>query len=216
MRFSRVYLNTKEMKIRTLIFVAAVCTLAGCAPKSDGMNTTGQAQSSDTADITKLPDNIELWTEQAVNNAAQSRLRSIYADVFAWYSKAEDDPSVLSQSPDFEARYMSASYNELFRKVNALDECQAQKGLVGFFDYDHWVCGQDFQGLAMHVVSGIWQGNDRYSAEIVVRNCGTDHRVRVSLVFENGEWKIDDLCSDDAVWSEKNAMSHYVEREKCN
>ncbi len=204
------------MKIKELIFAAAICTLAGCAPKTDATRSEAQTQSSETTDSTRLPDNMELWTEQAVNKAVQARLRSIYADVFARYSKAETDPSVLNQNPDFESRYMSASYNELFRKVNALDERLAEKGLVSFFDYDHWVCGQDFQGLSMRVVSGKWQGDERYDAQIVVRNCGTDHRMLVRLVFENGEWKIDDLRTDGAALSEKDAMARYVERKTCN
>ena len=144
---------------------------------------------------------------------------SIYSQVFDWYSKAEKDLSLLQESPDFEALYTSSDYNKLFREVKAIDDSIPAGEAVGFFDYDHWVCGQDFQDLSMTIVSCTKEAADRYSVVITVRNCGTDSFVRLAMVQEEGHWLIDDFCripdattTPDTSLSEKARMKDYVLR----
>ncbi len=142
---------------------------------------------------------------------------SIYSHVFAWYERAERDLSLLQESPDFESLYTSADYNRLFREVKAVDERIPAGEAVGFFDYDHWVCGQDFQGLSMKIVSCGKAEAERYRVVIAVHNCGTDSFVKLDMVPEGGRWVIDDFCmmpdattDPDPALSEKARMRSYI------
>lgn len=144
---------------------------------------------------------------------------SIYSQVFAWYAKAEKDLSLLQESPDFEALYTSSDYNKLFREVKAIDDSIPAGEAVGFFDYDHWVCGQDFQDLSMTIASCTKEDAQRCSVVVKVHNCGTDSFVRLDMVHEEGRWLIDDFCmlpdattAPDASLSEKARMREYVSR----
>lgn len=142
---------------------------------------------------------------------------SIYSRVFAWYGEAERDFSLLQKSPDFESLYTSSDYNRLFREVKAVDDHTPAGEAVGFFDYDHWVCGQDFQGLSMTIVSCSKAEDGRYNVVVAVRNCGTDSFVRLDMVQEKSRWVIDDFClmpdtvtAPDAALSEKARMRSYI------
>lgn len=142
---------------------------------------------------------------------------SIYSRVFAWYGKAEKDLSLLQESPDFESLYTSSDYSKLFSEVRAVDDRIPAGEAVGFFDYDHWVCGQDFQGLSMKIVSCRKAEAGKYNVVVTVRNCGTDSFVRLDMVQEKSRWVIDDFCLmpdtvtvPDAALSEKARMRSYI------
>ncbi len=143
---------------------------------------------------------------------------SIYSRVFAWYEKAEKDLSLLQESPDFESLYTSSDYNKLFREVKAIDDNIPAGESVGFFDYDHWVCGQDFQDLSMEIVSYSKAGTGRYNVVVTVSNCGTCSFVRLDMVQEKNRWVIDDFCMipdaaavPDTTLSEKARMRSYID-----
>ncbi len=141
---------------------------------------------------------------------AQEAVEKIYADVFGWYNKAEQAGSLPTDEPDFDAYYTSGSYQVLLQKVVDKDRALIMKGEVGFFDYNHWVCGQDYQGLEFAPVKTkrISDGQCRMEADIT--NCGQKQRIALLLTKENGMWKIDDFISNGQ--SEKSRMAEYVRK----
>ena len=151
--------------------------------------------------------------------AVCERVAFIYCNVFDWYDNAEKNPSLLQGNPDFESLYTSADYNKLFCKVKEIDERKSVDGFVGFFDYDHWVCGQDFQNLSMRIISCKKEKTYRYKVTVMVCNCGTNILVELDMVFEKGQWMIDDFCrmpnnaDSKKVLSEKTRMRRYLAAE---
>jgi hypothetical protein len=139
---------------------------------------------------------------------ATTALTSIYSDVFGWYTKAESDPSLTDNDPNFEDRYMSANYKKVLRQVEEKDKKLTAEGFVGFFDYDHWVCGQDYQHPSMRIVSMKVTALARCHAEVDISNLGTKTRVGIDLVLENGDWKIDDFHTNGT--SELARMNEYL------
>ncbi len=178
---------------KAVIFVCAVAVLAGCGHGGSG----------------KAADSTAVVADSAAQGAA-ARLEAIYADVFGWYAKAEKDLSVAKKMPDFDAEYMSSAYNDVLRKVKDIDKKAEANGEIGFFDYDHWVMGQDYQGLKMVVVNVRPTGQGKCSADVDITNCGTTQRIAVALVLENGQWMIDDFVRDGQ--SEKSQMLEYVKK----
>ncbi len=187
----------RALYVLMLTIVVASCSSTG--------NKPNQTNGKSLGDSVKSTDSYN--KQDSTDQAARKALQTIYADVFKWYAKAEKDISVLKNMPDFDAKYMSAEYKELKRKTKTFDDKHATQGEVGCFDYDHWICGQDFQNLSMKIVKMVVDSG-KCSADIEITNCGTKNSVTVDLVWENGEWKIDDFYISDI--SEKTRMKQYI------
>lgn len=187
----------KALYVFILAFAVASCSSTGSKQKQ----TYGKL-SGNSAELTEK-------TDKGIdtNQAARKALQAIYADVFKWYALAEKDLSVLNKMPDFDEKYMSSEYKRLLVKVKTIDKKHEDQGEIGFFDYDHWVCGQDFQNLSMKVVKTTVDSG-KCSADVIITNCGNENCVTVDLVCENGVWKIDDFHTDGT--SEKARMRQYV------
>ncbi len=107
-----------------------------------------------------------------------------------------------------EAGYCSQDYLDVFSQVQAIDDSLAQEGYIGYFDYNHWTGAQDRSGYSFKIKSIKISGTDRAMATVHVRNCGTVTKVQLTMIQENGAWKIDDLCMDGA--SEKTRMKEFI------
>ncbi len=186
-----------------MVYVLAFAmALASCG------GNTGKTSEKETADSAVIAesDTGEQATDEA--QSVRERVESIYADVFGWYAK----DTLNSASPDFESRYMSSGYNVTYAKVDSIDTKNV--GMVGLFDYNHWVCGQDWGDLSMKVMNVEKTGNKSYKAEIEVHNLGTTTHVNLTMVEENGQWLIDDIQQEGIQESEKTRMTKYIEENK--
>ena len=220
----------KKFMLMLLSISIWIVALVSCTPSANRQNevsTTGEvalfaADSSDkyTTDSTDtllainskdiyVSDTVS-WTDDAAFKAVTHRLDSIYANVFGWYNRAEHDLTVLHQMPDFDTCYMSADYSVCLRAVKADDDILAEQGEIGFFDSDHWVCGQDFQNLSMDIVSGSLTGPNAYRAQVKIHNCGQVKALDIDLVYEQGRWMIDDFVCDGQ--SEKACIKVYLQQ----
>ncbi len=188
--------------MKALYFFILAFAVASCSSTGNKQKQTYGKLSGNSAELTEKTDK-----QTDTNQAARKALQAIYADVFKWYALAEKDLSVLNKMPDFDEKYMSSEYKRLLAKVKTIDKKYEDQGEIGFFDYDHWVCGQDFQNLSMKVVKTTVDSG-KCSADIVITNCGNENSVIVDLVCENGVWKIDDFHTDGT--SEKARMRQYV------
>ncbi len=185
------------MKLAYVSLIAL--SLVACSGK-------GGKQKGANSDSTTDVSNRATTTDEAAE--AGKATAEIYDDVFSWYKKAEQAKTEQGDSPNFDAYYTSASYKALLQKVLDKDQQLAAKSEVGFFDYDHWICGQDYQGLTFAVVRSkkVCDGLCRIEADVT--NCGQTQRIALTMVYENGVWKIDDFIRDGQ--SEKQRMQEYI------
>lgn len=150
-------------------------------------------------------------TAEADVQEAEKQLRAAYTEVFAWYNRAEKDASLLQNEPDFDARYLSVSYLALKRQVEKTDSATVADGMIGFFDSNHWVCGQDMADLSFTIEEVKATDGGTCCAVVCVNNCNVQTRLHLPLVCEKGVWKIDDFVTDGA--SEKQRMTQYVKEQ---
>ncbi len=186
-------------KVFLLILPAAL--FLGC---SQGAKQSAAVE-QDTTAVASQPSTGEAQT-------AEAQLRAVYTDVFAWYGRAEKDISLIAKKPDFDARYLSASYLALKKQVEKIDSADVADGMIGFFDSDHWICGQDFSNLAFTIKSVKPAGEGKCRAKVEIKNCGASIALEHPLVCERGTWKIDDFITNGS--SEKESMKEYVEKNK--
>lgn len=108
---------------------------------------------------------------------------------------------------DLEQRFCSPQYLEIYNKVKAADE---NLGEIGFFSSNHWVSAQDgpdnpvFEVKDIRIISPT-------EAIVDVRENEMHTGARLKLIYENGEWKVDDFLQKDDNKSEVNQMKIYLE-----
>ncbi len=138
-------------------------------------------------------------------NAAADSLQAIYNDVLAAYNGEK-----TATQAEIDTRYLTADYNALLQQVAAADEAVEADGMIGFFDYDHWLFAQDYGELSATVDGCEYVGDSVYLAEISLKNFGTTQKIEVSLTLENGRCLIDDMRPLSNEKTEKQRMREYL------
>ena len=149
--------------------------------------------------------------KQLLEQEVEQRVRNIYDEVFGWYLA---HINVYGQNDTDHDKYYSKDYRQTISDVARVD---AESEDIGFFDYDHWIQGQDWdKDLAMEVESVEILDVRHACAHIRITNCGTKSSVVLTMVKEDGEWFIDDFVTPGAGnSSEKSDMKQYIkERSK--
>ena len=131
----------------------------------------------------------------------RSRIDSIYSDIKGLIRN--DD----YMGSNHDSLYCSAAYNTLLQQGIQLSE---ENGFDGYFlGYDHWVVGQDFSPEWDYTIQTIHDITDTTAvAEVTVKNCD-EHRVQLDLVFEHGNWFVDDFHFPE---HHENSKEGYSER----
>lgn len=123
------------------------------------------------------------YARQSREDAVLYRVRTIYGAVAADPS----DTGALSRE------YCSSEWNDLLSKVDESDS--RHPGEIGFFDSNYWVQGQDWEDISISdlVLERITDGNA--SVSFTLHNLGFKTPMKLVLVWENGEWLIDNFIS---------------------
>ena len=180
-------------------------TAAGMLVKAgfEVVNLKGGIQSwlSDCRDI------VDGETEnQLLKKEVEQCVKGIYDEVFGWYLA---HVNVYNQNDTDHDKFYSKDYRQALSDVARVD---AESEDIGFFDYDHWIQGQDWdKDLAMVIDSVEMQDARHARAHIRITNCGTKSSLILAMVKEDGQWFIDDFITPSPDYcSEKNNMKQYV------
>ena len=145
--------------------------------------------------------------------ALATRVNDIYTDVFSRYGSHELEATVFDTShPNADSLYCSQDWNSWVDKVKTSDEAH-NDGMIGFFEADYWIMGQDWQDLSVSDIQIMAMTDSTAVVKLNIHNCGSITNVNLEMVNENGEWKIDNFIdiSNDLNW--KASMKEYLENE---
>ena len=138
--------------------------------------------------------------------AVELRVKEIYDEVFGWYLAHVDDP--CENDFDNEA-FFSKDYWQVLSSVIRLD---TDGDGTFFFDYDHWVQGQDWdKDLALGIDSVEMMDDSHALVHSHITNCGSTIPLDLVMVSEDDRWVIDDFISNNR--SEKAAMRAYIKEK---
>ncbi len=112
------------------------------------------------------------------------RVDAIYSDVAAGQFSSDE----LSK------RYCSEDWNKTVALVDEFDS-KHNEGMLGFFEYDYWVQGQDVSDLHISDLALESLEGDSATVSFKLHNFGSATPMRLKLVKENGSWQIDDFIS---------------------
>jgi hypothetical protein len=148
--------------------------------------------------------------QETENRQVEERVKAIYADVVKAYP---DDLFELNEENrpdiDLDGLYCSEEWNRLVERVVEIDNAEPYD--IGFFDADYWIMGQDWQNLGISNVKAQVTDANHAVVNLLLHNCGNKTPVKLTMVKEQGEWKIDDFAEDDGLYSWKTNMQEYIE-----
>lgn len=173
-------------------------------------------------DVVNLQGGILAWREDGcevvsegeekrqLTKDVEQRVRGIYDEVFGWYLA---HVNVYSQNDTDHDKFYSKDYRQTISDVASVD---AESEDIGFFDYDHWIQGQDWdKDLAMEFDYVEIQDVRHARAHIRITNCGTQSPLVLAMVKEDGQWFIDDFITPAPdCCSEKAGMKKYLKEKR--
>lgn len=88
-----------------------------------------------------------------------------------------------------DSTYCSQRYYTLMQQAGQL--CTQTDDIL--YDYDHWICGQDWSDDWSYSVSRVYEITDTTAlVDLNIHNFG-DHTTTIALRFERDDWYIDDF-----------------------
>ncbi len=116
-------------------------------------------------------------------------------------------------------KFCSKDYVDLYDQVIKIDDALSEEGLIGYYDYNHWIHAQDMSGYSFEIES-IDVRKKEACAEVLVNNCGQQTSITLSLVKEGNDWKVDDLKVNNLAYNpqggvpEKDLMRKFIKENK--
>lgn len=109
-----------------------------------------------------------------------------------------------------DSAYCSQRYYDLM--MQAMDICDETGDIL--YDYDHWVCGQDFSDDWSCKVEKVYHLTDSTAlVDLMIHNFG-DTQTTIALRFERDDWYIDDFTPSDDGHDDKASLRLMIQQGK--
>ncbi len=194
------------MKKLTFMMIAMTAiTFVGCGNKTTGNNDNGD---EDSVFMLDGPGSVYEPTEEEVGQYALETVQEVYEAVGQAYSSEDWQ----TQSNELDKKFCSKDWNATVKAVIEKDNQTPEE--MGFFDADYWVMGQDFSKKIYATdlnLEKLLMDDTPWEAAVTLKlHNFSEIPVRVNLIYEGGEWKVDDLTdlSNDLDW--KKSMKEYL------
>ena len=188
-------------KLLTISILLAA--LASCGGNKSS-NLIPMAEGGWMADTTKTEDN-----SHADPALVEERVKAIYEHVAAAYP---DLPDLTPSNDSLDLAFCSGHWQSLVALVNEKDA--ASMGSEHFFDADYWIMGQEWGNISATDVKATVKDNTHAEATLLLHNCGTATKVKLEMVFERGEWLIDNFIDQTRGDDWKKNMIEYIEQKE--
>ena len=168
----------------------ALMALSSCNGNKVSNPTDGLPE--DSVFMLDGPGSIYDETKEKLGEEAYNKVVELYEAVHEAYSG--DD--WMNASGKLDEKFCSKDWNATLEAIQAKDSKNPDD--IGFFDFDYWVMGQDFDEENLHAsdfqLMRIDTEDEPHEATVkLTLHNFSDTEVRVYLVYEDGVWKVDDL-----------------------
>ena len=181
----------KDMKKIVVLILAAVAVMA-CSNRGQ----VAEADKEQPLDTTAVL--------QTVND--------IYTTVFDRYREARTMLNPL-RIGNFDATFCSEDWNAWLKRVTDYDKANSED-MVGFFEADYWIMGQDWDDLSVSDVQVTEMTDSTATVAFNLHNCGSVTAVQLEMVREGDEWKIDNFIDVTRDMDWKAGMKEYLSESK--
>ena len=147
-----------------------------------------------------------LFSNCAKPDDVQKRVEEIYNHVCSVYLKHYEDGKSLWEV-NLDSLYYSQELYRLDNQIGALEN-ELCEPLI--HDCDFWILAQDFPSdLAFRVLRVKMDGNKKAYVTINVHRFGNDEEEILTMVYERGNWFIDDLNDGTMKDAMKKLLKEY-------
>ncbi len=147
-----------------------------------------------------------LFSNCAQPEDVEKRVNEMYSHVVSEYLK----PDFFSRGHlrvNFDSLYYS---EELYRLDRQIGDIETQLAEPIIHDLDFWICAQDFdKDLSAKVNSVKMRGNKKALVTVIIHNCGDDYERDLTMVYERGNWFIDDMFDGTLRQSILDKLKYY-------
>lgn len=174
------------------------------SPDEDGIPTVWKSLGSHFCAVSKKT---EKYLVERVSN--------IYKDVCDTYNAAQNDLNFTEKlaEKDFDGNYCTDSWNDILKEVIEFDKVNSV-GEIGFFEFDYWIMGQDFQDMSFHDVKVLDMHDNEATVGLILVNMDSDIKLKLNMKFERGDWYIDDIENQTMDFDMKKDMTEYLKDSK--
>ena len=175
-----------------------MATLMSCGNKS--------ASTSAVSEDTAIADHTE-QTIPADPEYIKERVKAIYEAVAVAYPNI---PDITPSNDSLDLAFCSNQWQTLVVMVNAKDA--EEMGVDRFFEADYWIMGQDWGVISVSDIKVDLKDNTHADVSLILHNLSAI-KVKLEMVFERGEWYIDNFIdqSKDIDWKQK--MTEHLEKK---
>lgn len=184
---------------RTVLYLLAACAVV-CA----GYALTVSRQSAPA--------------DEPTAESLRQRVATIYDHIAKCYP---DDPGpdadgnyhyVEVPEENLDSLYCTKNWNRLVAAVIDKDS-RSEEDEVGFFEFDYWIMGQDWQRVHYDGIQVKDFQKDRATVTLNLYNFDNKHRVELAMCYEDGQWRIDDIQDIGIDETDENAWSNSLRTE---
>lgn len=192
-------------KLTFMMMAMTAITFVACGNKTTSNNDNGD---EDSVFMLDGPGSVYEPTEEEVGQYALETVQEVYEAVGQAYSSEDWQ----TQSNELDKKFCSKDWNATVKSVIEKDNQNPDE--MGFFDADYWVMGQDFSKKIYATdlnLEKLLMDDTPWEAAVTLKlHNFSEIPVRVNLIYEGGEWKVDDLTdlSNDLDW--KKSMKEYL------
>ena len=175
-----------------MMFLLAAVLLQSCGNKTGHAVGDSEALAADTLAAEPLTN--ESLSEVNVDKHSEAYIRqridAMYETVGRPTYDSDGNRVEYIENPfNRDSAYCSQRYYTLMQQ--ALQVCEEAGDIL--YDYDHWVCGQDFSDDWSCEVKSVYEVTDSTAlVDLLIHNFG-DHETTIALRFERNDWYIDDF-----------------------
>lgn len=131
-------------------------------------------------------------------------------EIYNAYINSDEDERTLDET------YCSDEWQDIVEEVENND-LRNHQGEVGFFDWNYWTQAQDSGNMSVSNLKVTELTVDSATVEMILHNLGTKTPMQLRLIFEDGEWVIDDFINKSGdIFDWKKEMLKYLDEEKKN
>ena len=175
---------------RLIIYAVAALACMACGNRNGNV----QPDLTDDTNLTAGADLADDAAEKHTEAYIRQRIDTIYATVGKSVLDSEGNSVGYIQNPfNRDSAYCSERYYALKRE--ALKLCDETDDVL--YDYDYWVCGQDYSDDWSCQVAKVYSVTDSSAlVDLSIHNF-SDLQTTIALRYERGDWYIDDFSPSD-------------------
>jgi hypothetical protein len=195
-------------KLFYLLFT--IVLMIGCGSKTGKAISDKDLQAMDSVADTGIDKHSEAYIRQ--------RIDTIYKTVGkTTYDSEGNEVSYIRNPFNRDSAYCSQRYYALMKE--ALQLCDEMEEIL--YDYDYWVCGQDYSDDWSCKVTKVYEMTDSTAlVDLAIHNF-SDTETTIALRFERDDWYIDDFSpskdgNDDKKYLRDTIRQCLEKRKKAN